>query len=250
MAPITSARIVEPVTAALPGLGQRGDGRELGLVPGQCPLYLRRRLAGDDLDEDEGDGPRDPVVGLESGQREHGCRVPVGDPGGEDPDDPVGRAVAVERVAHVEPEVLCGSPAEHDLVRGGGSICGAGHDGDAEGGEVGGLDPDLDEERVGGVDPLGLEEDAHRALDARGRGDARQLPGVDVAVQEVRDPVLGHREVGLAHRQHGAGGRLEPTADDGEGDHRHDGECHGEGDSGRSGLLRPEVGGDECHHVQ
>ena len=60
----------------------------------------------------------------------------------------------------MESQVLSGAPAEHDLLARRGPVGGARHDSDAKGGEVVGLDADLDEQWVGGIDPLRLQEDA------------------------------------------------------------------------------------------
>ena len=65
-----------------------------------------------------------------------------------DPDDGVPGAVGLEAVTDVEPEVLCGAPAQHHLVSGRLRVRPAGDDGDAELTELVRCNADLNEERV------------------------------------------------------------------------------------------------------
>ena len=120
-----------------------------------------------------------------------------------------------------------------------------GDDLDAEAGQIAGLDPDLNEHGVVGVDVLGLHENADRALDPGRLADPGQLVLIDRARERARRALLGHGEIGLADRDDGSGRLLEAATGDVE---RHDGH-HGDGDgeeqSDRAGFLLPQVAQNE-----
>ena len=55
----------------------------------------------------------------------------------------------------------------------------------SEGGQIAGLDPDLNEDGIVGIDVLGLHKDTDRTLDTGGLADAGQLVTVDRARERV-----------------------------------------------------------------
>ena len=136
-------------------------------------------------------------------------------------------------------------PTQHDLVGGCGGVRLTADHPHAEVGQLAGVDADLDEDGVLGVDVLDLHQDADGALHSRGGLDPGQLPVVDGAREGVRGPLLRHREIGLADRDDPRGRLLEATARDGQGDHDHDRGRHGERQAQRPGLLRPHVAPDQ-----
>jgi hypothetical protein len=153
-------------------------------------------------------------------------------------------------VADVEPEVGCRCPAQHHLVAARGEIATPGDDLHSEGSQIAGLDPNLNEHRIVGVDVLGLHKDADGALHAWRLADAGELVPVDRARQCAGRALLSHREIGLADRDDRGGRLLKAATCDVE---RHDGH-HGNGDgqkqSDGTGLLLPQVAQneiEECH---
>jgi len=94
-------------------------------------------------------------------------------------------------------------------------------------------DSDLEEQRIGGVDLLGLEENADGVGYAFRRLHVLQLAVVDVREQDVGDAILGHREVGLSDGEDGRGRTLQTAAHHGQGHDGHNGNTDGKGDADR-----------------
>jgi hypothetical protein len=136
--------------------------------------------------------------------------------------------VNCEGVSHRLVEVLRGAIPEHHLV---GGIRGERPTGDyldAELAEVLRLDTKLKEERMLLIDRRDRDKDADRAVDALVCAQLTELALIHRAVDDVRDSLLTHGEIGLPRVQNRHGSLPQTICEYTQRKDRHDGDRDGD----------------------